>query len=78
MLTKLSQCVMISAITSISEKKCKEWDQSTISRDRASAIVLGTALVTMDDPLVVIISSHRFRQATHDITLTISNQLTTT
>ena len=78
MLMKLNQCVMISAITSISGMMCKEWDQSTISRDRASAIALGTALVTMGDPLVVIISSHRFRQATQDITLTISNPLTIT
>ena len=69
---------MISVTTSISGMKCNEWDLSTINKDRASAIAPGTASVTMDDPLVVIISSHRFRQATHDRTLTISNPLTTT
>ena len=78
MLKKLSQCAMISVITSISKMMFREWDQSSINRDRASAIAPGTALVTMGDPLVVIISSHQPKQATLDRTLTISSPLTTT
>lgn len=47
---------MTSATISLSEMMCREWDQIIISRDKDLDIVPGTALVIMDDLLVVTIS----------------------
>ena len=56
MLMKLSQCVMTPATISLSGMMCREWDQIIISRDKDLDIVPETALVIMDDLLVVTIS----------------------
>jgi len=69
---------MTSATISLSGMMYREWDQIIISRDKDLDIVPGTALVIMDDLLVVTISLHKPRQATHDTTLTVNNLPTTT